>query len=502
MANKVAASNRSSGAASVSSPTGANENGFVVLLKPADVGLSRWSAVDPAQVSRAIMKKAALEMGITNDSAKADQIAARLSVSAAETKTNKGWRRTTASDYADADWMNQALDHGNNLRAQLSKQDIANLLLASKDVLGADFKSPTNVSTKQLGAWGIAITGTGLGAALTFDKAAFGTLGLAGGATVLAAGAAAIPFVVTLHDYLNEVADNATRRERVNILPIRALPRLEDDGEAPPAPSRPTATAVPQPQVQPLPNEADLPKGEIAVRPQTPPPTIAPPKVAVGELPQPYTPDAPRNLPPQLEPPRGVDPRLVLPVIIGAGALSKLAIDKLRQTVQADKAQYQQNIQKIHAYRANNNLPNYNAENGETGTVAYVKIGNQEFYGLNTGMERKLKDLDTEAMRRQVFSRVQTQLGKLQGKSYSPDGQAFTHAEAEALMLAQQHLGKMPEKVTLYVDRTTCNQCLGKNGLPLLAELYGIKELTVIDSNGRTLLVRPNEKTEIIQRQW
>ncbi len=159
----------------------------------------------------------------------------------------------------------------------------------------------------------------------------------------------------------------------------------------------------------------------------------------------------------------------------------------------------QNNIEKIADFRKSKSLPKFNPDEGKTGTTAFAKISNQEFYGLNSSMERGL-GIDSLTLRKEVFERVQNQLGKLKDKNFSPDGQAFTHAEAYTLILAEKQLGKLPEKVTLYVDRKTCNQCLGRNGLPLLAELYGIKELTVIDTNGRKLLIRPNKPTEIIAR--
>ena len=68
-------------------------------------------------------------------------------------------------------------------------------------------------------------------------------------------------------------------------------------------------------------------------------------------------------------------------------------------------------------------------------------------------------------------------------------------------MNAHRAAGRLPESLTLYVDRPTCLQCFGsmqeptERGLRVLAELYGVKELTVIDSLGGTLLIRPNLPT-------
>jgi hypothetical protein len=57
-------------------------------------------------------------------------------------------------------------------------------------------------------------------------------------------------------------------------------------------------------------------------------------------------------------------------------------------------------------------------------------------------------------------------------------------------MRAYVRQGKLPQKLTLHVDRITCNFCSGQNGLPLVARALGITELKVI-SPGRTLTITP-----------
>jgi len=72
-------------------------------------------------------------------------------------------------------------------------------------------------------------------------------------------------------------------------------------------------------------------------------------------------------------------------------------------------------------------------------------------------------------------------------------------AEAETLIKAHAQFGKLPEELTMYVDRPTCNACRGGNstdkGLSLLADLYSVKELKIIDSYANKLLVRPGQAT-------
>jgi len=160
----------------------------------------------------------------------------------------------------------------------------------------------------------------------------------------------------------------------------------------------------------------------------------------------------------------------------------------------------QQALSRIAAFRELHNIPALDLTpktGGETGTAAYVRIGNKEFHGLSTTLEREYLKIDTLALRKQVLSDIQTQLGKLKGASINGSGQFLTHAEAEALINAQRELGTLPKKLTLFVDRPTCNMCGGgaDNGLPLLAKLYGIDELTVVDSLGNRLLIRPGQNT-------
>ena len=95
----------------------------------------------------------------------------------------------------------------------------------------------------------------------------------------------------------------------------------------------------PQAKGQPLPNEADLPKGELAVRPKAAPTTTVKPEVKVDELPQPVTPDAPRNnQPPQNQPPSNLPklPKGVTEAVTGATttAIGKAAVDALKTKVQ------------------------------------------------------------------------------------------------------------------------------------------------------------------------
>ena len=55
--------------------------------------------------------------------------------------------------------------------------------------------------------------------------------------------------------------------------------------------------------------------------------------------------------------------------------------------------------------------------------------------------------------------------------------QSLTHAEAHSLIRAYERQGTLPKKVTMYVDRKTCNICRGE--LPALLKRIGVEELTI-----------------------
>jgi hypothetical protein len=82
---------------------------------------------------------------------------------------------------------------------------------------------------------------------------------------------------------------------------------------------------------------------------------------------------------------------------------------------------------------------------------------------------------------------IQEDLGELAGKEINRV-RALTHAESHALMRAYVRQGALPSTLTINVDRITCNFCSGRNGLPLMARLLGIDELTVV-SPGRTIII-------------
>lgn len=111
-------------------------------------------------------------------------------------------------------------------------------------------------------------------------------------------------------------------------------------------------------------------------------------------------------------------------------------------------------------------------------------MNGEKFYGVNSAV-----DTSARAMRRDALSEAKAAGLVPQGRDLGT-AQAFTHAEAHALMQAKQRFGAFPERVTLYVDRESCNFCIGDEGLKALADLYKIKKLVVIDSAGKTYVIK------------
>ena len=280
-------------------------------------------------------------MGITNDPAKAKEIVGKMTINGLTTGSGENQRMVKATDFAYKGWMQDRVDSFGNYAVQMRPEDVANLLSSAREVLGADFKPPTNVSKSQLGAMGITITGgVGVAASIALRGAplVLPKLG-AVAAPVVIAGAAGAPFAIVTSQYLKEVYDNGLARERDKIMPLPVPPNLtmEDHGDAPPLTARPTDTAEQKPVAPTIPGPDTQTGQEITVRLQTKPQAQPEAQPETNELPQPHTPDAPRNNePPQNAPKPPINPNTVPPIIIGAGALGKLALDKISAAQKAE----------------------------------------------------------------------------------------------------------------------------------------------------------------------
>ncbi len=209
----------------------------------------------------------------------------------------------------------------------------------------------------------------------------------------------------------------------------------------------------------------------------------------------------------------GAQVKPYLPELFAGNTDKKTAISNSKEikVFQTNEAAMRAQFEKIIEFRAQNKIPEYsypkNANGESTGTVAFSKANGQIEFGTNTTVGAKYLGTNNSELRKQVIADIQTKLGKLESAKYNDrDTKFLTHAEAESLIkLAQKNGGKLPDEVEIYSDRPTCTFCQGNDreqggyGLSLLAELYGVKKLTVVDSYGTKYIIRPNQKTEVIK---
>ena len=152
----------------------------------------------------------------------------------------------------------------------------------------------------------------------------------------------------------------------------------------------------------------------------------------------------------------------------------------LARNAELADAATQHAMDRIAEFRRASGLPEFAPADGTTGTIARLEVGGQEFYGANGEFSQGAKPL-----RRDVLKRLQEAgLGDdIIGKTLA-DVRAMSHAEAHVIILAHEVLGELPSQIVVYVDRVTCNFCLGANGVDLLRQLYGFDELVVVDGTG------------------
>ncbi|PCJ54965.1 MAG: hypothetical protein COA79_21345 [Planctomycetota bacterium] len=133
-----------------------------------------------------------------------------------------------------------------------------------------------------------------------------------------------------------------------------------------------------------------------------------------------------------------------------------------------------------------NKLDNFKAFDGSSasGTAAFVEINGIKTFGVNGKLSKSSLEL-----RQQTFAQIQETTGLHAGGTLNKM-QALSHAEGIALQRAfVKNGGVFPASVVIYVDRETCRFCKSPNGLSRLKKLYGIKNLIVIDSEGKIFIV-------------
>ncbi|MDR6226336.1 pre-toxin TG domain-containing protein [Desmospora profundinema] len=133
------------------------------------------------------------------------------------------------------------------------------------------------------------------------------------------------------------------------------------------------------------------------------------------------------------------------------------------------------------------NVPPYSLKNGRTGTVARVEVNGRGIFGVNTTLIKQSKWAPRHMdLRRKWLKEVKWVPPKKNEPKHLGHAQSLSHAESHALIRAyerMERLGeKMPKKLTMHVDRPTCNICKGE--MPALLKRLGVEELHIF-SGGR-----------------
>lgn len=295
---------------------------------------ARWSKeIDPADISRAALRKAAVGTGIASNAEEAKQIVDNLKVNGLETQTNKGKRFVEKSDVGFGQWMKQRTDGQGRWVVQAGKDDIANLRDSAREL---QIGNPDVAIALPIDATQQADAGVLLAGALALPKIAKELPK----AAVLAGEAVPPLLIVTggvlgagalVHQHVGVVKSNWEDLQKASVMP---LPMTMDDAEPMPVPV-PDGQATERPFAEPnaKPKVTDLPSTPTDT-------TIAPvpkakPEATIDNLPQPYTPDAPQNQqPPTQNTPQSprLNPKDILPPLIGGGTgfvLGKAAHDNL-----------------------------------------------------------------------------------------------------------------------------------------------------------------------------
>ncbi|PTM57535.1 pre-toxin TG domain-containing protein [Desmospora activa] len=145
----------------------------------------------------------------------------------------------------------------------------------------------------------------------------------------------------------------------------------------------------------------------------------------------------------------------------------------------------------IQRFRRILNMPRYSLTNGRTGTVARVEVNGRRIFGVNTSLIKNSKyaprDMD---LRRRWLREVNWVPPKKNKPNHLGHAQSLSHAESHALIRAYERMerlgGQLPKKLTMVVDRPTCNICRGE--MPALLKRLGIEELTIY-SGGRDAII-------------
>ena len=134
----------------------------------------------------------------------------------------------------------------------------------------------------------------------------------------------------------------------------------------------------------------------------------------------------------------------------------------------------------IERFREKAGLKPYSIDSGDT--VASVTINNNTYFGVNSTITKESQKA-SKALRQKWLNEIEWVPPKKTAPKHLGHAQSLTHAEAHSLIRAFEREGSLPKKITMYVDRKTCNICRGE--LPALLKRLGVDELEIF-SGGST----------------
>lgn len=164
------------------------------------------------------------------------------------------------------------------------------------------------------------------------------------------------------------------------------------------------------------------------------------------------------------------------------GEESQIPIQKeVEKTEKMSCTQMQKNIsdimngnEKNELFRKQKGIQPYSLTSGDT--VANITVNDTTYFGVNSSITPDSKE-DTKELREQWLRKIQWVPPKKTAPKHLGYAQSLTHAEANALMNAYEAEKALPKKITMYVDRKTCNICKGE--LPIILKAMGVEELEV-----------------------
>ncbi|WP_256734657.1 ribonuclease YeeF family protein [Bacillus altitudinis] len=152
----------------------------------------------------------------------------------------------------------------------------------------------------------------------------------------------------------------------------------------------------------------------------------------------------------------------------------KGSIKKTPGVIQKSNKQISESYDEIKRFREKAGLKPYAIDSGDT--VAAVKVNDRTFFGVNSTITKESQQA-TRELRQKWLKEVQWVPPKKSSPKHLGHAQSLTHAESHSLIRAFEKEGQLPQKVTMFVDRKTCNICRGE--MPALLKRLGVDELEV-----------------------